>query len=422
MLKAFYYFPTTYKNQYITPETLKKIQGKRLQYIVDFAYRNTALYKEKFKKAGITPHDIATLDDITKIPFTTKDEIKAVYPHGIVTPGYTEQNCAVERTSGASGNMLTVLYDSDMADHFMAVAYRDYLAQGVRPWHKLCFITRNPQKYEKASKRSFLYHTLNLLGGRPEKELVTLARMYNPDVIGGHPHTIVTMAKVIEETGVKVNPRLILLGGEVAYPSVRAYIEKAFHGETFNKYGAFEMGSIAWECQYHTMHIDADSVVLEVVKDGEPTVGERGEIVGTNLWNKAMPFIRYKLNDVGLLSDEVCACGRVFPVIKDLEGRCDDFIVLPTGELLSPLRVVPFLFSLPEIEQFAIVQDRKDHIVIKVVPNSRFTKDIKDSILTHYHNTFGESVVIEIEKVNHIKEVGSKFKRIHRTYAVDLPF
>ncbi len=414
------YVPLFYKNQYLAPEKLRKFQERRLKYMVNFAYRNTAMYREKFKKAGITPADIQSLTDIAKIPVTTKKEIKAVYPHGCVTPGYNEHNCVIEHTSGSSGSILTVLYNPEGMDRLRAVSFRSHLAQGVRPWLKFCILCRDPEEYEFYKQRS-LYRTYGILEGRPEKELLTTIKEYQPHILGGHPSAYVALAKVADENGISITPDVILLGGELSLPWHREYIEKVFQCPTLNRYGSYEMNSIAWECNQKTMHIDADSVILEIIKDGEPVTGERGEVVVTNLWNKAMPFIRYRLGDIGVLSADTCTCGRSLPVLQDIEGRTDDFIVLPTGELVPPTRPIAIFFTTPGIEQFTLIQDTKDHISIKVIPQEEFTKNVEKILMNRLTDALGPSISIDLEKVDAIPLTGkSKFRTIISHVGIDL--
>ncbi|MGD2247313.1 MAG: hypothetical protein PVF58_02830 [Candidatus Methanofastidiosia archaeon] len=421
-LRTLSYFPHIYKTQYVNADTLKKIQEKKLRHLVDHAYKNIPLYKKKFKKVHITPSDITTLDDIIKLPLTTKDEIKAVYPEGACAPGCSEETCLMDRTSGSSGNILNVLYDLKSFDFATAVALRSYIAVGIKPWHKFGMILRRPEEVNPMGTRTF-----GLSGGLSQRELVHKARERQPYILAGHPHTFVAMAKFMEKEGITdLNPSIILLGGELAYPSAREYIEKIFKGKTFNKYGAFETYSIAWECPHQNMHIDADAVLLEVLTDGEPAApGEPGEVVVTNLWNMAMPFIRYKLDDVAVLQDpdDVCSCGRTLPLLKDLKGRCDDFIVLPSGDLIPPLRIAPYFFAVSEIDQFKIIQDAQTHMVIQVVFNTEDTTDIEKTLVSTVYTALKESIDIELDIVDHIPQTGNqKFKRFHRTFAYDTPF
>jgi phenylacetate-CoA ligase len=421
--RTLYYFPTAYKNQYLNPKKLKTFQEKRLKYIVDFAYRNSAFYKQKFKEAHITPHDIRTLDDIARIPLVTKEEIKEVFPAGILTPGFSEHNCEVRTTSGSSGSVFTVLIDPEAQDYAAAVAFRDSLALGVRPWHKFYILYHDPVELEKSSKKSLLYKVKGVPGVLPEEELVDRAREYNPHFMGGHPSAFVAMAKVMEQKGIEdVNPHIIFLGGELVYPEYRKYIERIFRCQIFSKYGAYETYSIAWECKHHRMHIDADSVLVEFIEEGEPvSPGERGEIVVTNLWNKAMPFIRYRIGDIGVPSDEACACGRTLPTMEGLEGRVDDFIILPSGRAVPPTRLIPPFFMTPHIEEFKMIQDIKTHIKILIVPRGRLPEDEERDLLQKVRDILAEPVDIDVEFTDVIEKTGiGKFKAVMSKMKMDL--
>lgn len=403
-----------YRNQYKTSESLRRIQEKRIRFLVDFAYHNSPVYHRKLRDAGITPQDIMNVEDMQKIPLITKEEIKSVFPHGIVTPGFSQDNCTVKTTSGTSGSVITILYDREAQSHFSAISYRDHLAQGLRPWHKFFILYHDPAQLKKSS-RTILQRVKGVSGTLPEEELVKEARDFQPDFMGGHPSAYVAMATVVKNRGIEdLNPQAVLLGGEVAYPSYRTYIEKVFRCRTLNKYGAYEAYSIAWECQHHEMHINADSVLVEFLKEGEPVApGERGEIVITNLWNKAMPFIRYRMGDVGIPSEESCSCGRGLPLMKDLEGRADDFIVLPSGRAVPPTRLIPPFFLSPHVGEFKIIQERKSCIRIQLVPRGTLPEKEEKALLQELRNVFQEPVEIEVEKVERIRQKGrGKFKAV----------
>ncbi|MBU6997237.1 MAG: phenylacetate--CoA ligase family protein [Theionarchaea archaeon] len=422
MWKAFYYLPSAYKNQFLSPKSLKTLQEKRLRYMVNHAYRNTSLYRSKFEAAGITPSDIATLEDITKIPLVTKEEIKAVFPDGIIAPGFSESNCKVETTSGTSGSILKILFNYEAWNRLKAIALRNYFAHGIRPWHKFCIVCSSPGEYESVSSSPFS-RTVGVLEKNSEP-LAEDIRRVNPYVLGGHPSTFFGVCRAIERNDITgITPRIVLIGGEVAYPGWRDYIEKILKTHTINKYGAAEMNSVAWECDHGSMHIDADSVIVEFVKEGEQVApGERGEIVVTNLWNVAMPFIRYRLGDLAAPSDEPCCCGRGLPVIKELEGRLDDVVVLPSGGLIPCTRMCPLLHNTPGIAEFGIIQDNPSHVVIRIVPRDEFTEDVENTLHDKMQNVLGSSVTIDIKRVDHInRDKKIKFKRIQRTFEAHVP-
>ena len=419
MYKALYYLPHVLKNQYLKPENLKKLQEKRLRNLVQHAYRNTRFYKEKFRKAGITPHDIHGLDELEKIPFTTKEE---VVKGANIAAGYHEGNCDVHFTSGTSGTTLKVLYDIENHAYEIALTCRYHWAQGVRPWHNYFMILHDPVELKGAQKRSIFHKRMSIPGDIPDEEKVELARKYRPQVIAGHLSTLVAMAKIVQEKKISIAPKIIIIGGELNPPPYRQYVETVFGGQTFDKYGAFETKSIAWECNQHNMHIDADSVIVECVKGGEVvTAQERGEVVVTSLWNWAMPFIRYRLGDSGVLSDEVCGCGRTLPLMKVIEGRIDDFIVLPSGNVLPPTALVPLFFKTQEIEQFRIIQNRKDLLEVEIMPNKDYTGVVEKTILEKLEKIINEPIHIQIKKVETINQkVKTKYRTVISNVKMDI--
>ncbi len=415
MWRTAYYFPQAYRNLFMSQEELRTLQEKRLRYMVEFAYRNVRLYREKFEKAHVSPHDIRTLEDVKRIPLTTKEEMKNVFPEGVVAPGFNESNCRVRRTSGSTGSVFTILFDAEALARVTAVDRRDHVAMGVRPWRKFYLIFHDPAGIRVSSRKQLFPRVLRVSGLNTEEELVNLARTYKPYVMGGHPTAFVAMAKIMERKGIEdINPRIVLIGGEMAYPLQRRYIEKVFKCETFNRYGSYETFSIAWECRQKKLHMDTDAVIVEFLKDGEPaSPGERGEIVVTNLWNKAMPFIRYRLNDIGIPSDEVCSCGVTLPLMKDFEGRADDFIVLPSGRVVPPTRLVPLFFTSPFVEQFKIIQNTRASITIKMIPKGNFTEKEEKNLMKMVQDVFDEPVDLTMEKVDHIEQTGvGKFKAV----------
>lgn len=421
MWKSLLYLPLFYKNQYRSPDSFRQFQEKRLRHIVAHAYRNVPLYHRKFREQGLSPSDVTTLHDLVKIPITTKKEIKSGFPHDSVARGYSEKTCITETTSGTSGNMLTVLYDRRGYEILRSVAFRAFLAQGLRPWHKYCIMCRDLREFNKATG-SVLYRTRGLLEGRPESELVKELRGIQPEVIGAHPSLFVTIAKIMEKDAVTdITPRMLFIGGEMSYPVHREYIERIFGCSTFNKYGAYEANSLAWECKYHTMHMDADSVIMEFVRDGEPvSPGERGEVLITNLWNEAMPFLRYRLDDVGIPSDESCPCGRTLPVLEEIEGKLDDFIILSSGELIPSTRIIPYLFDAPHIDQFKVLQDSPDHIELRIVPQEGFTDDMERELVACIQTALDMRITVTVRKVHHVDLTGQgKYKRVQRTFEID---
>jgi len=151
-------------------------------------------------------------------------------------------------------------------------------------------------------------------------------------------------------------------------------------------FGCIEVNRTAWECTEHCgYHLDVDSVISEFIQDGENVSdGERGNIVYTSLYNYAMPLIRYEVGDVGIPTDELCSCGRSLPLMKSVEGRCDDFIVLPSGNVVSP-RVLSLLIKHTDgILEYQAIQKQINKLQIYIVPfgnvNDEKERELKASV------------------------------------------
>jgi phenylacetate-CoA ligase len=241
----------------------------------------------------------------------------------------------------------------------------------------------------------------------PEEEQIKKLKKINPDVIYCFPSTLYLLGKIIMRNGIDgINPRIIISHGEILTKNSRKLIESAFEAEVFDQYGSTEFNRMGWECKMHEgLHIDVDSIVLEVIKDGEMeqvSAGGRGNIIVTGLANRLMPFIRYKIGDIGILSDEECECSRTFPLLERIEGRQDDFIVLPSRRIIAPRSIVHSIMNIKGIWKFKVVQKKKNKIEIKVVKDKDFSENIILEIEKKIKEVLAEPIEIDIKIVDDI--------------------
>ena len=172
----------------------------------------------------------------------------------------------------------------------------------------------------------------------------------------------------------------------------------------YDQFGCVELARTAWECPEHCgYHVDMDAVVMEFLSDGEAVAsGERGEIVYTGLYNYSMPFIRYRVGDVGIPTGEKCPCGRGLPLMKAVEGRKDEFLKSPEGKVLSPSTVRLILEFIPGISQFKLIQEKIDEIRVQIVKGKDFSQETIIQITKELKKLLGEEVHIETEIVDEI--------------------
>ncbi len=195
----------------------------------------------------------------------------------------------------------------------------------------------------------------------------------------------------------------------------RCTIEEVFQCPVTNRYGCEEVSLIACECERHEgLHVNADGVYVEVLRgDGTPTdPGEPGMVVVTDLVNRAMPIIRYRVGDTAVLAGRPCSCGRGLPLLEKIEGRVADYVVTPRGELISGISLTEnFAVLVPGIAQLQIVQEEVDRFVFRIVKNPDFGPASLERIRSLVAERFGPKVRYECEYVDRIpQEPSGKYR------------
>jgi phenylacetate-CoA ligase len=194
-------------------------------------------------------------------------------------------------------------------------------------------------------------------------------------------------------------------------PEVRKLLETTFKSQVADVYACSEAGDIAWQCTQGTdYHINADNIVVEIVKDGRRVKdGQVGEVVITNLNRLAMPIIRYKNGDLARLASQPqpCPCGCKLPAMAEIVGRMSDDISLPDGRIV-PWKQVRDLMVLPHVRQYQLLQNASGDLEVRYVPErAADTDSIQDTLMHRYKQTFGPSVRIQIGETDNIKPASS---------------
>ncbi|MBU7020807.1 MAG: phenylacetate--CoA ligase family protein [Theionarchaea archaeon] len=366
------------KNQWKSPEELKKLQEKKVRSLLTYVYERNEFYHKLLRTNDLKPSDFETLDDLRKLPLLTKADMMDNYPHAIISRGFEISDCIHAATSGSTGQNLNLIYDTPTYEFYMAVTYRNFAALGYMPWHKLAYT-----RYESFKIENQFYEKLGLTRRLfisvfvpPEKQ-VAMLRAFGPDAVTAYPSILIEWAKMLKDKGKTVEiPVFIRSEAEILTREARSLIEEVFHSPIYEEYGSAEFVQFAWECKDRGFHISCDSLLLEFLdSEGEPVApGEEGEIVVTSLEAHAMPFIRYRIRDRGVPLDDRCSCGRGLPLMKLVVGRDDDFIWLPSGDRVNPRMIIPYFELAPGVKEFRIVQERRDWIRVEIIAGSEFTE------------------------------------------------
>lgn len=396
-------------------------QWQRFKKVLTHAYEQTEYYRTKFDAAGISPHDIISYDDLLRIPFLTKDDIRA-NKDAMVAKNFEYEALIPKKTSGSTGVSVELFVDDESMQWKRAVAVSYDRWAGWDIGEKIGAIWGNPQhnlnwrtKLRNLLLERFIYlDTLKM----DEDGMLTYyhcLKSYRPVLLFGHAHSLFLFAKFLEKRGLQdIRPKGIISTCMVLHDFERKTIEKTFNCKVTNRYGCEEVSLIASECQAHNgLHLNCDSLIVEFIRDGKPVKpGEPGAIVVTDLTNFGMPFIRYKVGDVGIPSAKACTCGCTYPLMESLEGRVADYVITPDGNYISGISLTEnFAMHLPGVKQMQIVQERLDWLVFRLVKGESFDEKTVQDIERLAHARFGDQMGWQIEYVDSIQsESSGKFR------------
>jgi phenylacetate-CoA ligase len=257
----------------------------------------------------------------------------------------------------------------------------------------------------------------------PSKWMSALSH-WKPQIITGYVMTLKLLASEISSHKQKnINPRLIFHSSGILDETSRTFISNVLGGKVIDIYGSDEGGCIAWECpKCNGYHINSDLLILELLTNGNAISKNTGEVVITNLHSYAMPLIRYKQGDVASFSDSTNLCKRGFPLLKNIQGRIDDFITLPSGRKISPHPFYWALLDIPEVSEWKIVQQQKDLLNIEiVVKNNTSSNNICTRISDNLNKILCNEMKIDIYSVQNIaRNPNQKFRSVMSNLKEDM--
>lgn len=401
------------KAQYRPIDEAWSDQWSRFKKLLRHAYDNTEYYFEKMKSSGIAPDDVTSWDDLHKLPFLTKDDIRANKDR-MVAKNIPKEKLIPKKTSGSTGVSLEFYWDEDSGQWKRGCAIRHDRWTGWDIGEKIGAVWGNPE-YKKSWRgyvRNFLlerYTYLDTLKMTPEDMMKFYHQLKRkkPTILFGHAHSLYLFAKFLEKNGcTDIRPKGIISTAMVLHDYERKTAEQVFGCKVTNRYGCEEVSLIACECREHNgLHINMDTLVVEFIRDGKPVnAGEPGAIIVTDLTNYGMPFIRYKVGDVGIPSDRICSCGCTYPLMESLEGRIADYVVTPDGDYISGISLTEnFAMYLPMVKQLQIIQEKIDYLVFRIVKGETFTNDAMDEIARLVQERFGRDMKYTVEFTDSIQ-------------------
>lgn len=361
-------------------EKLQEFQLEKLKETVAWVNEKVPFYNKKFKEMKIAPEDIQRLEDVAKLPFTVKDDLRDNYPFGLCAVPLNEV-VRVHASSGTTGKPITGPYTADDLEQWTECMARNFWGAGVRPedvvqnayGHGL--FTGGLGFHQGGSR---LGCTMVPTGAGMTERQITLMKDFGSNVLCCTPSYALTIAERAEEMNIDIKAlplRVGIFGAEPWTVPMRQEIEERMKIKAMEAYGLTELGGpgVSFDCEVQDgLHINEDHYLAEIVDPTtfEPVpLGEKGELIFTSLQRCAIPMIRYRTKDITRLRRETCACGRTLIKMDKLSGRSDDMLII-SGVNVFPSQVEALLLDIDEIEpQYVIVVRKKgylDQLVVKV--------------------------------------------------------
>jgi len=409
------------KTQWFSKKQIKKYQWKKLVALLKYAKKNVPYYSNVLKDKDLKNF---SKNEFRTIPFLNKSKIQKNFD-SLISRKYLKSDLIYNSTSGSTGEKLKFFNDKKRIGHREAIKFRNWEWTGIDLWDKkvkLWGLHLDTSKSDsvKAKLSNWMKNIIFLSAYDLTKQSMEGYRKRinktKPKLIISQPSVMYTFSKFIGNCNKPIHkPKAIILSAETLYPYQRKTIETTFNCKIYNRYGSREFGDMVQECEEHIgLHIYSERVYLEIVnKDGEPCEpGELGEIVVTDLDNYGFPFIRYKIGDMGIKSDEKCECGRGLPLLKSVEGRTFDIVVCPNGNYLAgTFWTILLRERIKGIDDFKLIQKQIDKLNIKLVTTNEFNKTEKEKLLNIISNKCGEEMRVEIIKTDALEKTKSGKKR-----------
>lgn len=414
-------------------EDLEALQLERLQALVKRVYQKIPFYKESFDKAGINPEDIKSLADLTKLPFTVKQDMRDAYPFGLFAVPRKDV-VRVHCSSGTTGTATVVGYTQKDLENWGDCFARALYGAGCGPDSTLQIaygyglFTGGLGAHNGGERAGCT--VLPMSTGNTKRQ-VRLMKDFDVDCLCCTPSYALNIAEVAQEEGYDINEFPIhagILGAEPCSEATRAEIEQKMGIQVYDIYGLSEvMGpGVACECEkQHGLHVCEDQFIIEILdpKTLQPVPdGEWGEVVFTTLCKECSPLVRYRTRDISRILVGECECGRTFRRMDRIAGRTDDMMIL-RGVNVFPSQIEEEIVSFPEIApQYQLIlttEGTLDHAELRVETVPEFPFDeirrlekLKKDLQKALKENLQIAVDVKIVEPKTIERAEGKAKRI----------
>ncbi len=411
------------ETQWWDADRIESLRIERLRALLIEAGTHVPYYRQLFQKTGFDPAKVASTACLQQLPTLTKADIRA---NSQALQHADARGLVRSTTGGSSGEPLAFFIGAERVSHDVAAKWRATRWFGVDIGDPELVVWGSPielgaqdrlRQLRDKLMRSTLLSAFDMNDANLDRYLRSI-RQTRPRMIFGYPYSIAHIARHAQRRGVRLNDlgvKVAFVTSEYLYPHQRDTIGTVFGCPVANGYGGRDAGFIAHECEAGGMHITAEDIIVETLDaSGAPAApGQPGEVTVTHLATRDYPFIRYRTGDIAVLDDQRCRCGRCLPMIREIQGRTNDFLIATDG---TPMPCGAFTYlvrEIPGVESFKVVQESMTLTRIWLVVGDRFEPSALRALEKGFRRRLGEGVQIGIACVDHIPaEKSGKFQYI----------
>lgn len=409
------------KSQWWEATKLRAMQDDRVRELVAYAAEKVPLYARRWSDHGVVTSQIQGVADLPKLPLVTKTDVREEGRELLARPWAGPLTHG--HTSGTTGSPLALSYDRATEVANNAADWRQKrwaglefggwcglilgrvavpLSQRRPPYWRVNYVQRQVWFSAFHMSEDNLPHYVDAIRGRGLRFLE------------GYPSTLFILARHLLRRGKQLPLQAVLTSSETLHAAQRESFEAAFQCRVFDFYGAAERVIFAGECDKPgRKHLFDEYGVTEFVDDEGQLLpdGRAGYMVGTSLYNRAMPLIRYRTGDVSRRETSGCACGRGLGVLSDVATKAEDIVVTPDGRYISPSVLTHPFKPFDQILKSQIIQDAPDHLDVLIVPSTAFTESHRSELEAGLRARVGDAMRVETRLVDEIPaEASGKFR------------
>ena len=413
-------------------EQIRAWQDERLVETVEHAYKNVEFYRRKMDEKGIKPSDIKSVDDLCKLPFLTKADLRDAYPYGLLAVP-REDAVRIQSTSGTTGKRVVAFYTQDDIDLWEDCCARAIVAAGgtrsdvVQVSYGYGLFTGGPGLNGGSHKVGCL--TLPMSSGNTARQIQFIQDL-GATILCCTPSYAAFIGETFEEMGIspeEIPLKAGIFGAEAWTQEMRRDIEKKLGIRAYDIYGLTELSGpgVSFECAEQTgMHINEDHFIAEIIDPDTGEVlpeGSKGELVFTSITKKAFPMLRYRTRDICVLTREPCSCGRTHVKMSKPMGRSDDMLII-RGVNVFPSQIETVLMNHGYPANSPIVVDRvknSDTLDVYVeMTGAMFGDTVKDisrrekQLVDGFKSMLGLAVHVHLVSPKTIERSEGKAKRV----------